>query len=230
VNVKSDFQTDPGGQLRIIDGNHGSIEASNIQFEFEMSLLSTELLGNGRAVQAERGPASSENQWIIRSIPPGSYRTQMQSPGSYVASATWGGTDLLRHPIVVGTDGAGTPIEVVLRSDGAVVSGTVREAQQDNLPGAKDALPASNGAFVYFVPTSDSEGQFRTTRAMNGQFSMGLIPPGTYRVLAFASEQKELDFRNPVEMRKYESKGLVLSLAPNQHENLQTPLTLVDEP
>jgi hypothetical protein len=230
VDVKTDFKIPSRNQSVIIEGNHGSIEASNIQFEFGMSLFSIEPLSNGRAVQAEQTPASPGNEWTIRNIAPGSYRVQIRTPWAYAASAIWGGVDLLRDPLVVGTDGAGTPIEVVLHSDGAEVSGTVQEARHDNLPGAKDALPAPNGVFVYFVPTSDSEGQFREVRAMNGQFSLGMIPPGTYRLLAFVSEQKEMDFRNAEEMRKFESKGVVLSLAPNQRVEMQAPLTLLDEP
>jgi hypothetical protein len=64
----------------------------------------------------------------------------------------------------------------------------------------------------------------------NEQFTLTQIPPGTYRLLAFPTAQKDLDLSNPVEMRKYESKGIVLQLAPNQNETLPTPLTLVDEP
>jgi hypothetical protein len=224
VNVKTDFRTESGDEAQI--QRYGGFQSNQVG----ITLLPVDSFENAPPVQAQRPPSSPENELTIRSIAPGSYRVQLQSPGAYVASATWGGADVLRHPLMVGTDGAGAPIEVVLRNDGAEVSGEVREARQDNLPGAKDALPAPNGTFVYFVPASDSEGQFREVRAMNGQFALNQVPPGTYRVLAFASEQKELDFLNPVEMRKFESKGIVLSLALNQHENLQTPLTLVDEP
>jgi hypothetical protein len=92
-------------------------------------------------------------------------------------------------------------------------------------------VPTINNAVVYFVPLSDSEGHFLTARVMEaGQLSLSNIPPGTYRLLAFASPQKELDFMNPIEMRKYESKGIVLQLAPNQRATLPSPLVMVDEP
>jgi hypothetical protein len=224
VNIKTDFMTESekAEQIR----RYGGYQSNQVG----ITLLSIDSFQNAPPVSAQRPPSSPENEWTFPNVSPGSYRMQINSPGSYVASASWGGADVLRHPMVVGTDGAGTPIEIVLRDDGAEVSGAVAKARRDNLPGAKDAMPAANGVFVYFVPTSDSEGQFREVRAMNGQFALGMIPPGTYRLLAFASEQKELDFRNSEEMRKYESKGVVLSLAPNQHQELQTPLTLVDEP
>ena len=228
VKVKTDFQraeTSEGqgvvrnGTIRIRNGEVGIVLRPVDSFEL------------ARPFQAEEIPANPDGELTILNIVPGSYRVQIFSPNSYAASATWGGTDLLRHPMVVGTDGAGTPMEVELRDDGAEVSGTVREPGHDNLPGAKDVAPPPGNATVYFVPTGDSEGQLRSIRTTeNGQFALSQIPPGTYRLLAFPTEQKNLDLLNPVEMRKYESKGIVLQLAPDQRETLQAPLTLVDEP
>jgi hypothetical protein len=224
VKVKTDFPTELVDQTQV--QRSGSFQSNQVG----ITLLSTDSLENARPIPAQRPPSSPENEWTFPSVSPGTYRMQINSPGSYVASAAWAGADVLRHPLVIGTDGAGTPIEVVLRNDGAEVSGTVQGARLRDSPGAKDTAPASISAFVYFVPTTDSDGQFLVEREMNGQFAENQIPPGTYRVLAFASEQKEVDFLNPVEMRKFESKGVVLTLAPNQHEELPTPLTLVDEP
>jgi len=226
VSVKTDFQPQSSNDEQV-RGVRGSRTISKGQVG--ISLMPVDSFENGRAAFAN--PANQENEETIADISPGAYWVQIRAPACYVVSATWGGADLLRHPLVVGTDGAGTPIEVVLRDDGAEVSGTVREPGNDNLPGAKAVAPPPGNATVYFVPTGDSEGQFRSIRTTeNGQFALSQIPPGTYRLLAFLTEQKNLDLLNPVEMRKYESKGIVLQLAPDQRETLQAPLTLVDEP
>ena len=227
VNLKREFQPDSSNvEEQNSIGDFGSRSKNRIA----ISLAFADDFGNSRTDYTGQGSESEQSQQTFRDISPGNYWMRFRMSGGYVASASWGGTDLLRHPLVVGTDGTSTPIEVVLRDDGAEVSGMVREPGRENLPGKKDAAPRPSNATVYFVPVGDSDGQFREVRAMNGQFGLSQIPPGTYRLLAFANEQKGLDFLNPVEMRKFESKGLVLSLAPNQHENLQAPLTLVDEP
>jgi hypothetical protein len=230
VNVNTDFESELSSDPQVFGTAGGGGFRSISQGQLAISLTPVDRFENGGGAFGNQPRTNAETRLIVPNIAPGNYWVRIQTPGCYAASASWGGTDLLRHPIVVGTDGAGTPVEVVLRNDGAEVSGSVQEARHGGSPAAKDAAPAANNAEVYFVPTSDSEGQFREIRAMNGQFSLGMIPPGTYRVLAFTREQKEVDFSNKEEMRKFESKGVVLSLAPNQREDLQTPLTLVDEP
>jgi hypothetical protein len=228
VNVKTDFQPEISADPQVV-GGRSFRSISNGQIA--ISLTPVDLFENGRGAFANRVLANQENEWMIADISPGTYRVQIQAPGCYVVFATWGGADMLRHPLVVGTDGAGTPIEVVLRDDGAVVSGTVQESRHDTSPSANAPVAPASDATVYFLPVGDSDGQFRSVQTHgNEQFTLTQIPPGTYRLLAFPTAQKDLDLSNPVEMRKYESKGIVLQLAPNQNETLPTPLTLVDEP
>jgi hypothetical protein len=230
VRVRTDFQAQVGNNDPA-PRHFGGRTISKGQVV--ISLAPVDSFENGRGAFANLTPNPSNpenNEGTIANVGAGAYWVRIQTPATYVASATWGGTDLLRHPLVVGSDGAGTPIEIVLRDDGAEVSGTLQGARRDSPP-SDEPVPTINNAVVYFVPLSDSEGHFLTARVMEaGQLSLSNIPPGTYRLLAFASPQKELDFMNPVEMRKYESKGIVLQLAPNQRATLPSPLVMVDEP
>ena len=59
----------------------------------------------------------------------------------------------------------------------------------------------------------------------DGTFSLGLLAPGTYRILAFDCTQRNLDYRNPEAMRAFEDKGPLVRLAPNQTEHVR--LTLI---
>jgi hypothetical protein len=226
VSVKTDFQVEVSSNEQA--QRHGG--RTIYKGQVLISLSPVDSFENGRGAFANLHPGNEENEEAIANVAPGTYWVRIQAPACYVASATWGGTDLLRHPLVVGSDGAGTPIEIVLRDDGAAVSGTVQDTRHDP-PSSDESMAPPSNAIVYFLPISDSEGQFRSARVMEaGRLSLGFIPPGTYRLLAFASPQKELDLFNPVEMRKYESKGIVLQLAPNEREKLPTPLIVVDEP
>jgi hypothetical protein len=226
VRVKTDFQLEVSSNEQAQQrGEPRTISRSQVA----VSLSPVDSFEGARGEFANLR-SSEENGGTIANIAPGTYWVRIQTPAGYAASATWGGTDLLRHPLVVGSDGAGTPIEIVLRDDGAEVSGTVRDPRHDPPP-SNESLPPPSSAIVYFVPERDSEGQFVSTRVMDaGRFWLSHIPPGTYRLLAFESPQKELDLLNPVEMRKYESKGIVLQLAPKQREELANPILVVDEP
>jgi hypothetical protein len=227
VNVKTDFPLEVSNNEQA--QRHGG--RTIYKGQVLISLAPVDSFQNGRGAFANLHYGNEENGEVIANVAPGTYWARIQAPASYVASAIWGGTDLLHHPLAVGSDGAGTPIEIVLRDDGAEVSGTVQESGHNNSPNANAPAGPAGNATVYFVPASDSDGQFRAVgTGENGQFALSHIPPGTYRLLAFATAQKELDFFNAVEMGRYESKGIVLQLAPKQREQLSNPLIVVDEP
>ena len=47
------------------------------------------------------------------------------------------------------------------------------------------------------------------------KYVLPLVPPGDYRILAFDTPQR-LEYRNPVVLRTYESKGQVVHIAAGQ--------------
>jgi hypothetical protein len=50
------------------------------------------------------------------------------------------------------------------------------------------------------------------------------MPPGVYRVLAFANQQPNLPYRDAEAMRAYESKGQVVHLSAGQKASVQLQL------
>ena len=49
----------------------------------------------------------------------------------------------------------------------------------------------------------------------NGKYVLPQVPPGDYRILAFDTPQR-LEYRNPVVLRTYESKGQIVHVAAGQ--------------
>src|SRR5260370_42618746 len=62
---------------------------------------------------------STEHRLVIQTVHPGRYRVRVESAVGFAASVLYGGTDLLHEPLVVGSGGLSSPIEVTLRDDGA---------------------------------------------------------------------------------------------------------------
>ena len=58
----------------------------------------------------------------------------------------------------------------------------------------------------------------------DGNFASVPIPPGAYRLLAFAHPKPDLPYRDPVAMRVYENQGQVVNLVPGQSEHFQLQL------
>lgn len=168
---------------------------------------------------------------VLNNVSPGTYWVQFNSGIAYVSSATWGGADVLHHPMTVGQSGPNTPVEITLRNDGAEVSGYVRSPQNANPPAPNAQQKTVPQAFIYFLPLNDSEGQFRQTQTgQDGTFSSSQIAPGAYRILAFEQANPLLALSIPEALHKYESSGVVVTLAPSQNETLSAPLVPVTEP
>jgi hypothetical protein len=155
-----------------------------------------------------RSPNNQNDTSIfIDNIVPGRYWLRLNTGRGYVASATMGGIDLLHEPFEVGS-GSSIPIEITLRDDSATLQGTVANA--------------SSSTFVYCVPLGDSPGQFHEgSAAADGKFNFPPLAPGTYRVMAFASQKHDLPYRDADAMRAYDSKGQVIQLAAGQSASVQ---------
>ncbi len=155
----------------------------------------------------------NDNDLVLENVRPGRYWLNVTPYSGYVASAVAGSVDLLRQPLVVGPGGASLPIEVVLRDDGATLEGTVE--------GTAPAPAVGRGGATIISRIQVPEGQ--------GTFQFQQLPPGVYRILAFARQQGELEYHNEDAMSVYEDKGPVVRLAPGQTEHVRLALISTEE-
>jgi hypothetical protein len=90
-------------------------------------------------------------------------------------------------------------------------------------PGTDEAEGSSAPhAWVACVPLPESPGQFQQLRvSSDGKFNAATIVPGTYRVLAFATAQPDLPYRDPEAMRAYDGKGQVVHVSAGEKANVQ---------
>ena len=158
---------------------------------------------------------------VMENLMPGRYWLQLDTGRGYVAAATMGGVDLLHEPLVVGS-GSSASIEIRMRDDGAELTGTVA--------GMSASPPISGDAglrevWVYCVPLPDSPGRFQNLTSTDGTFTFAMMPAGSYRVLAFATPQEQLPYRDPEAMRVYESKGEIIHLSAGQKASVQVQVS-----
>lgn len=187
--------------------------------------------GQGRGAYLRPPRGSNDESLAIDNVQQGRYWVQVSSSRGYAASVTSGGLDLQHQPLVVGPGGSSPSIEITMRDDTASFDGNIEGAN-----GAMDGSSSSPGqtatrvssipfAYVYCIPMADGPGQFiQVWVSPDGKFDSPQIPPGEYRVLAFSHQQNNLEFRNAVAMRAYESKSQVVRLVAGQKEHLQLQL------
>lgn len=161
---------------------------------------------------------SSNATIVIQNVFPGRYWLRLNTGRGYVASATMGGIDLLHQPFDVGA-ASNVPIQVTLRDDMARLDGTVASTTSQSAMGSASG---SQYAWVYCVPVGDGPGRFQERAVPPEQkFSFPSLPPGTYRVMAFASRKQDLPYLDAEAMRAYDTKGQVIQLTGGQSASVQ---------
>jgi hypothetical protein len=157
--------------------------------------------------QADTNP--TDGSFAVRNFVPGRYAVDLQ-PNSpwYVQSAMSGMVDLLREDLVLSSGRRPEPVEIVLRDDGAMLSGTIRA---DGQPGVGSVL---------LIPEQAAPSQIRVAAAApGGDFLFDRVPPGDYKVLALDTVA-DLEFRNPEVLGSYLSKASRITLEPGQQASV----------
>jgi len=144
-----------------------------------------------------------ENSPVLeaRDLLPGSYVVEVNAWGRwYVQSARSGSVNLLREPLVVPGVGHVSPIELVLRDDGATVTGTVKAAS----PETTTVLIVADFAPMQTPVTLNPD--------HSGHFSAVNLAPGSYKVYAFDSVE-QLEYANPLVLREYDARAARVNLS-----------------
>jgi hypothetical protein len=232
VNITREFGPDATAEGGT--GAQGRNETNGPREYVSITLQPVEQFGQGPIVTARQEPGQSDSEMTIKNVAAGSYWLQVTTNNCYAVRATWGGGDVLHRPITIGTAGGGTPIELTLRNDGAEISGSVQLPETPSSPKSKEGIAPVPPMFVYIVPVGEIGRQAHRAQIFdNGTFTATQIAPGTYCLLAFDHfnpELVELETANSELMRKYESKGVMVELLPNQTLRISSPLNLVNEP
>lgn len=170
---------------------------------------------SGGQLRPPSGP--NDDLMVLENLAPGRYWLRPQASRGYVASATMGGADLLREPLVV-VPGANAAIDITLRDDTAELEGTLLGVPSTSTGPSRWSPPG----FIYCIPLPDNPGLFLEIPASrDGKFDYQMVTPGVYHVIAFSSEQRDLPYRDAEAMKAYEAKGQVVHFAAGQKVTLQ---------
>ena len=139
--------------------------------------------GDTPVLTVTRTKVEASGDFVIPLVTEGDYwlNTYGLSDGLYVKWATVDGMDASRQPLHIGL-GMGD-IRVVLRDDGASISGRVLDEKERPVDQATVHLVVSS------VPSLFAQSEWQTTVAdADGQFSFSSVVPGSYLLLAVGDE------------------------------------------
>ena len=160
-----------------------------------------------RSTFMQQGPG--HEVMALADVEPRKYTADVMPWGPwYVQSALYGGTNLLSDDLTV-APGQNYPIEIVLRDDGATLTGHVESS---------DGTEAS--ATVLALPQSALRRGTKVGRSFppNG-FTMNGLAPGEYLAFAFDHAEK-IEYANGDALQPYASQAAHVTLSPNQETHV----------
>ena len=166
----------------------------------------------------ENTAPSGDRQMLFTGVVPGTYELDFEAaPGSsfYAESATWGSTDMLRSDFVLDSSGSIPPIEVVVRDDGAVLTGVV--SSRAFLSTVEVVLLSGNRKRPHMVSVMD-----------DGRFEIAGLAPGVYRAFA-VDRSAAVDYTDPAFLAQISSKIQEITLTPKQSASINLELATVEE-
>jgi hypothetical protein len=139
--------------------------------------------------------------------------------GTYLADVRQGGLSVFDDGIFVGAQVV-APVEVIVKTNGGIIDGIVRDAKQ---------MPAA-GALVALVPQEQhrqNPGLYKSaTSDASGRFSMTAIPPGDYKLFAWDNIAPGA-YQNSAFLNNYEDRGVSVRVAPAIHLDTQVSLIVI---
>lgn len=191
--------------------------------------VSVRLIGIDRANRESyasfEGPQNQQNL-VLRNVEPGRYSLVIDARGSwYVASAEFGQTNLLTDDLVLTAGTPPLPLNIVLRNDSALLTGTVHLPDGSNSQVTVVAVPqnfakASPGV-TYYYPPRDKNGE-------NPEFMLASLAPGDYMVFAFDNTDA-IEYGNRDVLQNYSSQAAHVTLAPGQRAKVMLELIQTGE-
>lgn len=219
VNIPVEFEAEFTNQTSQPGGIISSGSAPQTYYG-QVRLLSR-TSSNRQFMANRRGPGDASTSGAgeeIMGVEPGTYDVEIDTNGaSYVASATYAGIDLLRQPLVIAPGSDPQPIHVVLRDDGASVSGTVQSA--DN----------NKSALVLMMPEGGTSSAPRQVYVdSSGSFHAQGMAPGSYEILAF-DRLDGLEYRNQEILNAYLSHAAQVTLTAGEQTRVTLDLILTKQ-
>jgi hypothetical protein len=157
-----------------------------------------------------RAAVSEDGKFTLTNLAPGRYIAHIQMPENlYVRSVRYRGLDVTENGLEFGP-GIPAPLLISLSAGGAVVTGIVRGADGNPMPGAVVAL----------VPSLRRYSRYReTTTDQNGEYTIAGVAPGEYKIYAW-DEIETGAYQNAEWLKRYELKGRTVVAKQEGHEVL----------
>ena len=160
-----------------------------------------------------------DGTWRMRGLADGDYWLRVRlPPGSYLASARQGSTDVLNGLSITGS--VTHSLELVARTRAGRLEGTVVDAKGRPMPGIEAVL----------VPAREADrtpGRVMAAASdQNGRFDLESVPPGDYKLFAW-DDLEPYGYFDAEFVRRYEADGTPIRIGQGSRQRVQLTATPV---
>ena len=170
----------------------------------------------GVGQQPAPGIVGADGSFQIAGIREGEYiaAVNIASPGFYVKSIQYGGSDILNNSFKFSGSASGS-VDVTLRPGPARVSGVVSDARSQAVSGVPAVLVPEqrNRTDLYRTATTDA----------TGRFNFANVTPGQYRIFSWEAFEAGMQF-DPDLLKKSEPQGRLIQVAETSDHNLDVKI------
>jgi hypothetical protein len=192
--------------------NGGGADANENIPSGQVLMMQKQSAARGIAAWSEPEKDGDDKRVVIKKVAPGTYSVEIRADvGWYVEAARYGSVDLLAEDLTVPEGGTAEAIEIVLRNDGAIVGGNVRQG----------GIATASGS-VLLVP-DHAPWLVKISQITNGTFAIGDLAPGSYHAIA-VDRVDDLEYTNPEAMKDYLAKAQDVTLGPKQEAHIDLEL------
>jgi hypothetical protein len=171
---------------------------------------------SGVGQQPAPGVIGADGSFQIAGLREGEYLATVYfaSPGFYVKSIQYGGSDILNHSFKFSGSASGS-IDVFLRPGPGRVSGIVSDARSQVVSGVQTVLVPEqrNRTDLYRTAMTDATGRFNFTN----------VTPGQYRIFSWEAFEFGMQF-DPDLLKKSEQQGRLIQVAEASDQNLDVKI------
>jgi hypothetical protein len=209
--------TDLSGTVKLEEGNLKDI------LQPGQTNRRIQLISKGLNLTAPNGEFADDGTFSITNVYPAQYYLTVAGlpQGTYVKSIKLGGQDATRSPLDL-TDGGG-PLQIVLSSKAADITGTVHNEKGEPVQGVPVTL------WPKVADHSSLNGGIRNGNTdQNGTFKMAGLAPGDYFVAAWDDIPEAGMNQNPDFLTRFSGDDNALKLSESSHQTADVKLVTRD--
>jgi hypothetical protein len=151
----------------------------------------------------------------ISNVTAGKYRVAFQASGTECVESAWyGNVDVLRDPLVVGSDGGAQALTINMRKDCATLSAKPKSGRGGGVLLVTPSSGQAEPKIVQILPQGSPMPLGFSGPSPSMQMGTTILSPGSYQVYALTSVDG-LEYANPEALRAYPSQTVTLQAGGN---------------